>query len=131
MKSIASLLDKAKARNGIPSDYKLALAMGISHTALINYRQGKTLPDARILSKLCDLSGDDSELLACQFEAARAKSDEARELWSRIARRLEFGTANLSLVLAAAIFAIALCSPVGTFAEEVHFGEPSSVYYVK
>ena len=85
---IAALLDKAQVIHKLPSDYKLALVMGISHSSLTSYRQGKTMPDARVISKLCDLTGDDAGVLLAEIEAERAKTDEARALWQQVAARL-------------------------------------------
>ena len=90
---IAILLDKAKVMHRLPSDYKLALVMGVQQTTLGNYRTGKTLPDARVITLICDLTGDDAALLAAEIEAERAKTDEARALWQNIARRLSLGAA--------------------------------------
>lgn len=96
---IAALLDKAQVIHRLPSDYKLALVMGISHSSLTSYRQGKTMPDARVISKLCDLTGDDAGVLLAEIEAERAKTDEARALWRQVAARL-------SSTLHAAVFAV-------------------------
>lgn len=97
--SIGDLLDKAKLMHRLPSDYKLALVMGVSHVTLGSYRQGKTLPDARVISKICELSGDDPALLLAQVEAERAKTEEARNLWLQVVDRLQS-------TLHAAIFAV-------------------------
>lgn len=97
--NIAALLDKAQVIHRLPSDYKLALVMGISHSSLTSYRQGKTLPDARVISKLCELTGDDAAVLLAQIEEKRAKTDEARTLWHMVAQRLQAGAA-------AAIFSV-------------------------
>jgi len=86
---IAALLDKAQVIHRLPSDYKLALVMGISHSSLTSYRQGKTLPDARVIAKLCDLTGDDPGILLAQIEAERAKTAEARALWLQVVERLQ------------------------------------------
>lgn len=77
----------------LPSDYKLALVMGVQQTTLGNYRTGKTLPDARVISKICELTGDDPAILAAEIEVERAKTDEARALWASIARRLSIAAA--------------------------------------
>lgn len=87
--NISSILDRAKVMHSLPSDYKLALVMGISHNSLASYRAGKTLPDARVLVKLCELSGDDPALMLAEIEEQRAKSEEARALWHQIAQRLQ------------------------------------------
>ncbi len=93
MANIANLLDKAKVIHKLPSDYKLALVMGVKQTTLKNYRDGVTLPDARVITLICGLTGDDPALLAAEIEAERAKTDEARALWQTIARRLSLGAA--------------------------------------
>lgn len=83
--NVASLLDKAKTVHRLPSDYKLALVMGVSHRSLASYREGKTLPDSRVIAILCSLTGDDPALIAAEVEEMRATSDEARELWRSVA----------------------------------------------
>ncbi len=88
MVNIASLLDKAKVIHSLKSDYKLAIVMGVQHGSLRNYRDGKTLPDARVIMRICELTGDDPALLAAEIEAQRAKTDEGRALWSEMAKRL-------------------------------------------
>ena len=93
MEKIASLLDKAKVIHKLPSDYKLALVMGISQTSLIHYRAGKSLPDSRVITKICELTGDDPMILAAQIECERAKSAEAKNLWAGVAARLALAAA--------------------------------------
>lgn len=101
---IASLLDKAKVIHSLPSDYKLALVLGVSFSTPANYRTGKTLPDARVISLLCDLTGDDPAILAAEIEAQRAKTPEARTLWLAVAERLAL-TARHGV--AAGVFSVA------------------------
>ena len=97
--NIAALLDKAKDIHKLSSDYKLALVMGVSHRSLASYRHGMTLPDARVISKICALTGDDSAVLAAEMEAERATTEEARALWRGVVQRLQS-------TLHAAIFAV-------------------------
>lgn len=49
--NVAALLDKAKVMHKLPSDYKLALVLGVSFSTPANYRTGKTLPDARVIAE--------------------------------------------------------------------------------
>lgn len=88
MFSIASLLDSAKAKAGIETDYRLSKVIEINHSAVTNYRSGRSLPNEAILQRLCALSGDDPELIAAQIQSRRAASEEARQLWQRVAERL-------------------------------------------
>lgn len=104
--NIALLLDKAKVIHRLSSDYKLALVLGVDQKSLRNYRAGITLPDARVISLLCGLTGDDPTLLAVEIEEQRAKTDEARNLWHMVAQRLQAGAA-------AAIFSVLFVLGVG------------------
>ncbi len=97
--NVPALLDKAISIHKLSSDYKLALVMGVSHRSLASYRHGMTLPDARVIAKLCDLTGDDPVVLAAEMEAERAKTPEARALWLQVVERLQS-------TLHAAVFAV-------------------------
>lgn len=88
MISIATLLDRAKAAGHIDTDYRLAKILSINQSALGNYRAGRSLPNEKILSQLCALSGDDPGVMAAEIQAERAKSDEGKSLWLAIAARL-------------------------------------------
>jgi transcriptional regulator with XRE-family HTH domain len=105
MSNISNLLDKAKVMHKLSSDYKLALVMGVHQTSLTNYRSGKSLPDELVITKICDLTGDDPDILAAQINAQRAKDASVRALWERIASRLMAAPRH---AVAAAIFAVVL-----------------------
>jgi transcriptional regulator with XRE-family HTH domain len=117
---VAGLLDKAISIHRLSSDYKLALVMGISASSLTSYRHGKTLPDARVIGKLCELTGDDPALLLAEIEAQRAKTDEARALWLEVVQRLQ---STLHVVILSALFGGALW---GGFPMETHAKTPES-----
>lgn len=107
MFSVANLLDRAKAVANIESDYRLAIVIGISHGGMTHYRQGRSLPNEKILAQLCALSGDDPGVIAAQIQAARSKSPEAKNLWMMIAARLSgaASTAILSVVFTISLIA--------------------------
>ena len=104
---IADLLERAKAKGNIESDYRLAIVIGITHGAMTHYRQGRTLPNEKVIAQLCALSGDDPGVVAAQIQAARSKSPEAVNMWNMIAARLSgvASTAFLSVVLAISLIA--------------------------
>ena len=110
--NIAALLDKAKVIHKLPSDYKLALVMGVNLTTLANYRNAKTLPDARIIQQICTLTGDDPAVLLAEIELMRAKDEASRDLWRQVAARLR-------MVPAAAVAAASLVA-VGANAASAH-----------
>lgn len=128
--NVAALLDKAKVMHRLPSDYKLALVLGVSFSTPANYRTGKTLPDARVISKLCDLTGDDPALLLAQVEAERAKTTEARALWLQVVERLQ---STLHAVILSALFGGALWGgfPSESQAKTAQFTESNTLYIVE
>jgi transcriptional regulator with XRE-family HTH domain len=105
---IANLLDSAKASAKIESDYRLAKVIGITHSVISGYRAGKSLPNESIIAQLCALSGDDPDVIAAQIQAARSKSPEAKNLWLRVAARMQGAatTAILSVCFAITLIAV-------------------------
>lgn len=112
MYSVAELVDRAKARGNIESDYRLAKVIGITHSAISNYRAQKSMPDARVLEQLCALSGDDVAVVMAQIQAQRERTTEGRNMWLMVAKRLAGGaqTAILS-VLFTIVFVAASAMP--------------------
>jgi Phage related protein len=119
MFSIANLLDTAKAKANLESDYRLSKVIGITHSAMTHYRMGRSLPNESIIGQLCALSGDDPDVIAAQIQAARSKSPEAKNLWLRVAARMSGGasTAILSVCFAIALIA-GLATPTGASAQD-------------
>ena len=97
MFSIADLIERAKARANIDSDYRLSKVIGINQSALGNYKAGRSMPDERVLSQLCALSGDDVAVLAAEIQAERSRTDEGKSMWLMIAKRLS-GTASTAVM---------------------------------
>jgi hypothetical protein len=107
MFSIADLLERAKAKANIESDYRLAKVIGITHGAMTHYRQGRTLPNESVIEQLCALSGDDAGVIAAQIQAERSKTPQAKNMWLMVAARLRGAaqTAILSVCFAIALIA--------------------------
>ena len=107
MHSTHQLLDAAKARSGLPSDYKLGIALGLtSDSAVTHYRKGRSHPDDKVGRRLAELAGlDEGYVLAC-LHAERAKDEESRQAWQRIAKRLEGVAAALVLAILANLGAV-------------------------
>lgn len=102
MFSIAELLDRAKVKGNIESDYRLAKILRINQTLISNWRHGRNLPNPEMIEALCALSGDDAGLVVAQVEAARAADGPVRAMWLSVAKRLAGGasTAILSVLFA-------------------------------
>lgn len=96
MNSTSRLLDAAKSRQAIPSDYKLGVTLGLSDSAITNYRKGRSKPDDVVAQRLAELAGLDPAIVVAQLHAERAQTDDTRKLWETIAKRLK-GTAHAAL----------------------------------
>lgn len=129
---IAELLERAKAKAGIDSDYRLAKVIGITHAAISNYRVGKSLPNARILEQLCALSGDDAGLIVAQVEAARAAEGPVRNMWLSVAKRLQgaASTAILSVCFAISLIAMSATDARATTVQAHQTGKFDLLYIV-
>ena len=99
MSLVSDLLDKSKTYANIDSDYRLAKIIGITHSAVSSYRMGKTLPNEKVLSQLCAITGDDVAVIAAQIQSERSQSPEAKNLWLMVAKRLS--GAALTVILSA------------------------------
>lgn len=107
MFSVADLLERAKARGNIESDYRLSKVIGIKTPTMSGYRAGKTMPDARVLEQLCALSGDDVAVVMAEIQAERERTPEGKSMWLMVAKRLSGGasTAVLSVLFTIALIA--------------------------
>lgn len=107
MKTVDELLDGVKSRRSIPSDYKLAAYLGVVPGAVKHWRHGRSLPDARVAARIAAELEMDPDVLVAELEAQRAQTAETRELWHRIATRLQGGTVHgvvLAGLVAAGLF---------------------------
>lgn len=120
MFSVADLLERAKAGGNIESDYRLAKVIGITHSAVSNYRAQKTMPDARVLEQLCALSGDDVAVVMAQIQAERERTPEGKSMWLMVAKRLAGGATTAVLSVVCAIALIAGYAPLARAAQPFH-----------
>jgi len=116
MFSIADLLERAKAKANIESDYRLAKVLRIKQSAISNYRAGR-LPNVEILEALCALSGDDAGLIVAQVEAERAADGPVRTMWLSVAKRLAGAVTPAILAAVFTIFSIAGYEPTARAGE--------------
>ncbi|MES2688084.1 MAG: DUF3693 domain-containing protein, partial [Pseudomonadota bacterium] len=128
MRTIHQVLDQALRVQKVKSDYKLSLITGVSESSLSTYRKGISLPDEVNCKKLAAAIGEAPELLTVEMQAQRAKNPEARQIWLNIAKRMQMGFANVSLMLAIAIVLIALTSPAARAASDELFSPSGSLY---
>lgn len=109
MLTVDKLLDLAKKAQGIQSDYKLAQLLDATQNTIANYRHGRSRPDDKMLTRLGDLakaSPVEIELLAVQLQAERASTDQAKQLWTRLAARLQAGAAHVAALVTVGLVGI-------------------------
>lgn len=132
MRTISQVLDKAKKVQKVPSDYKLALTLGIGESALANYRHGRSMPDEKACAKLAAAIGEKPDLLMVEMQAQRTKDAQARAMWENLAKRLQAGFANVKMLAVLAIVSIAtIALPYWLALYFASFSVVQSVYYVK
>lgn len=105
MFSVADLIERAKVRANIDSDYRLCKVIGIKTPTMSGYRSGKSTPDARVLEQLCALAGEDLAVWAANLQAERERTPEGKTVWLMIAKRLAGGA---STAILSVLFAISL-----------------------
>ena len=132
MFSVAGLLDRAKAKANIESDYRLAKVLRITQSAVSNWRMGRNLPTIEIIESLCALSGDDAALMVALAEAERAKEGPVKRMWEGMAARLSGGASPAILAIAFAIFFIAAAPGVAEADDAVTYvyTQPNNLYIV-
>jgi hypothetical protein len=131
MHTTQQILDLAKSNSGLASDYKLGVVLGVTTSALSNYRHNRSSPDDSIGSKLAELAGlDGGYVLAC-LHAERSRDDQTRSLWRSVASRLAKTGATAAV---ASLFVGGTPDGMAKAGIDIS-GEPvipsGSVYYVK
>lgn len=99
MLNTIDLLDAAKQRAGITSEYRLCRTVGASDQTLRNWRLGRSVPDEKHAAALAELAGLDVGYVLASMAAERAKDDTLRAAWANLARRLEGLAASVLAVL--------------------------------
>lgn len=88
MKTTAEYLDAVKSALNLPSDYALAKYWGVSKQDVSEYRAGKrTLGEDRAIAVAAILGIDPAEPLIASH-AERAKSDQAKEVWTALFNKI-------------------------------------------
>ncbi len=130
MQTIDQLLDSLKDARNIPSDYKLALYLGVAQGSVQNWRHGRSLPDSKAVTRIAQELGLDTDVLLLQVESMRAGNEFAKAAWARIAERLQAGAAHLVMLMAVAIISIAGYAPNAGATVVSHSELPSANLYI-
>lgn len=87
MKTTNEFLDAVKAAHNIQSDYKLGVVLGLSDSAVNNYRKGRSRLDDGVAMKVAEmLQLDPGYVVAC-IHAERAPDERLKRMWETLAAR--------------------------------------------
>lgn len=79
--TIIELIEKAKTRANLPSDYALAKALGISRVIVSTWRRGKAHPSTTEAAQLATLAGLEEMRVIAEIEMQTANTEKKREFW--------------------------------------------------
>lgn len=94
MKTTNEWLDAVKSQHGIESDYRLAKVLGVATQNVTNWRTGRNGMDAYTAAKVAELLNVDALKVIASAEAERARNDEKRSFWRKLAACVLIGTAT-------------------------------------
>ncbi|MBQ8347804.1 MAG: helix-turn-helix domain-containing protein [Alphaproteobacteria bacterium] len=85
MRTIKDYISEAQKKQGIPSNNKLASALGITPSGVSVLYKGKSLPTDETMIKLAELAGIPEEEALVDLSIWRnADSPKTKEIWEKI-----------------------------------------------
>jgi transcriptional regulator with XRE-family HTH domain len=96
------LIDAAKQRQGLTSDYSLAQRLGITRSRMSLLQSGQLSADEAEIFMLADLAGIDARAAAAAVKKGKEKNPAKRAYWERISAK--FSTAIL--VICVSVFTL-------------------------
>ena len=102
---INELLDRAKTRAKLETDYKLAKALGLTQAGIVSaWRKDKRHPSNEEAVQLATLAGLDEMQVIAEIELRTAKNEKKREFWQHfLEKRGAVATVGLCVLGAALI----------------------------
>jgi predicted transcriptional regulator len=85
MKTAVEYFDEIKSAYNLSSDYALAPMLGLTRSAVSMGRKHNATLDDKTCHRIAELLKLDPALILAEMNYHRAKTDEARETWERIA----------------------------------------------
>jgi len=79
--TIIELIEKAKTRANLPSDYALAKALGIDRSVISQWRKDKKHPSTEEAIQLATLAGLEEMPVIAQIEYQTATTEKKKQFW--------------------------------------------------
>ncbi|WP_374013965.1 hypothetical protein [Pseudoxanthomonas koreensis] len=108
--NIAQIIDRAKKAAGVESDSAFSKYLGLSRTAVGNWRSGVSLPDTVSCERLAGLTGLPLAQVLGMVGEARAHSAAEKAVWRRLA-------ATATLLAVAVLGAAQVTAPAGLISQ--------------
>lgn len=87
MNPITDLIDEAKRKAAIPSDYALAKEIGVTKQTISAAKHGRTTFGAYTRQRLADLTGRNIDEINALIEIATETDEKKREYWLNFSKR--------------------------------------------
>jgi predicted transcriptional regulator len=100
MKTTLEFISDLKTKTGLDSDYAIAKHLGITKTALSQYRLGKSFLGDQTAMKVAEMLEIDPAYVVACVHAERTKHAAEKKLWERIATLTAGIAATLLMVTA-------------------------------
>lgn len=109
MTALAAHIDNAVKAGRIRNRADIARALAVSQAAVSRWCSGARTPSAEEASAMARLIGMPEELLMAECEAERAKDEETRDAWLRVARFCRPAKNTAALIVSRPLRAVGCC----------------------
>ena len=99
------LIEQAKTRANLPSDYALAKALGIQTGIVANWRKGKRHPSNQEAIQLATLAGLDEMQVIAEIELRTANTEKKKEFWQQFLEHRSHAATISAIALGLSILA--------------------------
>ena len=99
MKSTVQYLDDIKRKLGLPSDYALAKALGITRESVSQLRNGKTSMGIETALKAGEFLQIDGHVIYAHSQIERAQKPELRDFWLSVSEKFSASFNDLIRVM--------------------------------
>lgn len=128
---ILELIENAKHKANLNSDYALAKAMGIDRAVVSQWRAGKRHPSNEEAVQLATLAGIDEMRVIAEIELRTAKNEKKRAFWQHYIERRGLAACISMTALAVAIIATPEPAEAGeSILQMQNYGGNSSTIYI-
>ncbi|WP_223621031.1 helix-turn-helix transcriptional regulator [Lysobacter sp. ESA13C] len=127
MKTIADLIDHARARSGIATDSAMGVRLGKSKQTMSQWRSGVRNPEDDDVVRLCRIAGEEPAEWLLIAQVART-TGAAHDAWLALARK--FGAAASVALMVCVLSLVALPASAHGGGSVVGFGLPEQAVVI-